>query len=71
MISDRGYLREGCKADIVVLDPDTYSANATLFDGNPRYANGVDYLMINGQTVIEESVRNDALPGMVIRNTAR
>lgn len=67
-ISDRGYLREGCKADLVIFDINNYKDNAALFDENPAYASGVEYVMINGEFVIERSRRNDALPGRVIRN---
>jgi N-acyl-D-amino-acid deacylase len=67
-ISDRGYLREGCFADIVVLDLSSYSDHPALFAKDPQLASGVEQLLINGKPVIEDGRRNLVLPGQVIRN---
>ena len=67
-IRDRGYLREGCFADLVVLDPDDYSDHPELFAPEPRFATGVEQLLINGRQVIENGCLNPILPGQVIRN---
>jgi N-acyl-D-amino-acid deacylase len=67
-IGDRGYLRGGCFADIVVLDLEGYSDHPALFAQEPRLATGVEQLLINGQLVIENGSLNQILPGQVIRN---
>ncbi len=67
-IRDRGYLREGCFADLVVLDLDNYSDHPALFAEEPRPATGVEHLLINGKPVIEGGKLTDVLPGRLLRN---
>jgi N-acyl-D-amino-acid deacylase len=67
-ISDRGYLREGCCADIVVLDLANYSDDPALFAREPQRSTGVEQLLINGEPVIENGRLNPVLPGQLIRN---
>jgi N-acyl-D-aspartate/D-glutamate deacylase len=69
-IADRGYLREGCFADIVVLDLENYSDHPALFAQEPRQATGVEQLLINGTQVIENGRLLRVLPGRLIRNGA-
>lgn len=66
-IRDRGYLRKGCFADIVVLDLDSYSDHPALFAEEPRHATGVEQLLINGTPVIENGSLNRVFPGQLIR----
>lgn len=64
-ISDRGLLRDGMKADIAVFDPKTIRAHATR--RNPRQlSTGVDYVIVNGELVIDEGRHTGALPGRAI-----
>jgi N-acyl-D-amino-acid deacylase len=67
-ISNRGYLRQGCFADIVVLDPASYSDHPALFAQEPRHATGVEQLLINGKPVIENGRLKRVLPGHLLRN---
>ena len=67
-IRDRGYLRKGCFADIVVLDLENYCDHPALFAQEPRHATGVELLLINGKPVIENGSLNHILPGQLIRN---
>jgi N-acyl-D-amino-acid deacylase len=67
-ITDRGYLRAGCFADIVVLDLESYSDHPALFAQEPQHATGVEHLLINGQPVIQDGTLNRILPGRVIRS---
>ncbi len=67
-IADRGYLRPGCFADVVVLDYEQYTDHPALFAAEPRHATGVEHLLINGQRVIEHGALSKVLPGRVIRN---
>jgi N-acyl-D-amino-acid deacylase len=65
-IPDRGILRDGFKADIVIFDPDTVHSPATL--ENPKqFPIGIDYVIVNGQVVIDQGVHTGALPGRALR----
>src|SRR5262249_19766678 len=66
-IPDRGYLKAGFFADVVVLDPKTYRDTAT-FEKPHQYATGVRHLLINGQHVINEGKYTEALAGRVVRH---
>ena len=63
---DRGRIKEGCAADIAVLDLKNVQVPATL--QNPhQYAKGVVYLLVNGQVTIDRGAWNGTLSGQVIR----
>jgi len=63
---DRGWIKEGFKADIVVLDLKNIRTPASL--SNPhQYAQGVRFLLINGVPVVEEGRYNGKLPGKILR----
>jgi N-acyl-D-aspartate/D-glutamate deacylase len=66
-LPERGYLRVGYYADVVVFDPKTYRDRAT-FDKPHQYAAGVRFLFINGQAVIEDGKDSGALAGRVLRH---
>ena len=66
-LSDRGILRDGMKADIVVFDPQRVAAKAT-FDEPKQYPEGIDYVMVNGQLVIDNGVHTGALSGRALRS---
>jgi N-acyl-D-aspartate/D-glutamate deacylase len=61
-LPDRGYLREGYAADVVVLDPNTYRDNST-YDEPRQYASGVEAVLVNGQFAILDGVPTGALAG--------
>jgi N-acyl-D-aspartate/D-glutamate deacylase len=65
-VSDRGVLRPGCWADIVVFDPDRIADRAT-YDEPHRYAVGVSTVVVNGDVVIDGGDHTGALPGRVLR----
>jgi N-acyl-D-aspartate/D-glutamate deacylase len=67
-LPERGYLRPGYIADVVVFDPQTYRDRAT-YDKPHQYAAGVRYLFINGRLVIEDGKYKDVLAGKVLRHT--
>ncbi len=65
-LRDRGILRSGFRADIVVFDPQRVEAPATRI--NPkRYAVGIEYVIVNGVIVIDRDRNTGALPGRAVR----
>jgi N-acyl-D-aspartate/D-glutamate deacylase len=68
-LRDRGQLRDGAAADIVVFDPATIG-ETNSFEKPKSYATGVDYVLVNGIVVIDHGVHTGAKPGRVIRSAA-
>ncbi|MBN1224213.1 MAG: amidohydrolase family protein, partial [Candidatus Aminicenantes bacterium] len=64
-IKNRGVLRPGCKADIVIFDPDTVRDNAT-YENPHQLATGIQYVLINGKISIDKGKYNHALNGKVL-----
>lgn len=65
-IRDRGLLREGFFADVVVFDPATIVDTAT-YERPHSYARGVRHVVVNGQVVLADGRITDARPGKVVR----
>jgi N-acyl-D-aspartate/D-glutamate deacylase len=66
-LPERGYLRPGYYADVVLLDPETYRDRAT-YDKPHTYATGVVYLWVNGKLAVEKGKATKALAGRVLRH---
>jgi N-acyl-D-amino-acid deacylase len=64
--SDRGWIKEGYKADIVVLDLKNIKTPTTIHNPH-QYSHGVKYLLINGELVLSNGRYNGKLPGKVLR----
>ena len=64
-LRDRGMLREGFYADIVIFDLNKIRDTATQFDPH-QYAEGIDYVMVNGEWVVDAGELTWKLPGMII-----
>lgn len=62
---DRGVVREGLAADLVVFDPATIRDVAT-FDDPCRYPEGIPYVLVNGRLVVDGGRHTGALPGEVL-----
>lgn len=69
-LPDRGYLREGYVADLVVIDPARYADRAS-YDSPQVLAEGVEELLVNGTFAIRDSVATGALAGRAIRRPTR
>ncbi|MEU9121322.1 D-aminoacylase [Streptomyces sp. NPDC048506] len=69
-LPDRGLVREGYRADLVLFDPATVAAGATY--ANPRtLPTGIPHVLIDGRFVIEDGRRTDVLAGRAVRRTGR
>jgi N-acyl-D-aspartate/D-glutamate deacylase len=69
-LPQRGYLKAGYFADVVVLDANTYRDHAT-FEKPHQYATGVRHLFVNGKPVIVEGKYQGMLAGKVLRHVAK
>jgi dihydroorotase/N-acyl-D-amino-acid deacylase len=67
--ADRGLLRPGMKADLVVLDPATVRDRAS-FEQPHQYAEGVSLVVVNGEVVFDGERMTGTRPGRVLRGTA-
>jgi len=65
-LGDRGVLKVGMWADIVVFDPDSIADRATFEEPN-QLSVGMKYVLVNGVPVIDEGKMTNALPGKVLR----
>ncbi|MBT4514972.1 MAG: D-aminoacylase [Chloroflexi bacterium] len=65
-LSDRGVLREGAVADVVVFDPATVIDLATFEDPH-RYPVGIPHVLVNGEPVIKNGKHTGARPGTVLK----
>ncbi len=65
-LSDRGVLKQGMWADVVVFNPDTITDRAT-FENPNQLSVGMDYVLINGTPVIEQGRATGARPGKILR----
>ncbi len=63
--ADRGVLKVGMWADVVVFDPETIRDVAT-FDNPNQLSEGMRFVLVNGMAVIDESKMTNALPGKVL-----
>ncbi|MHB0885963.1 MAG: N-acyl-D-amino-acid deacylase family protein [Bacillota bacterium] len=66
---DRGLVRPGMAADLVVFDPDTVAERATF--ANPQqYPAGIDHVIVNGQVAVDPNGHTGALAGQILRRPA-
>ena len=65
-LTDRGLLREGFKADIVIFDFENLRDRATVLEPDLP-SEGIEYVMVNGQFTVDEGRLTGALPGVVIK----
>lgn len=64
--SDRGMVRENCAADLVIFDPQKVIDRAT-FDDPKQHPVGIDYVLVNGEVVVDRGRHTGALNGRALR----
>jgi N-acyl-D-amino-acid deacylase len=64
--SDRGVLKAGMWADVVIFDPSTIKDVATFEEPN-QLSQGMEYVLVNGMPVIDQGKMTGKLPGKVLR----
>jgi N-acyl-D-amino-acid deacylase len=65
-VFDRGILRPGLMADVTVFDAAHIIDNAT-YEMPHQYATGVEYVIVNGQIVLDHNRHTGARPGTILK----
>ncbi|HSX98643.1 MAG TPA: D-aminoacylase [Streptomyces sp.] len=65
-LADRGLVREGHRADLVLFDPATVAAGST-YEAPRTLPTGIPYVLVDGRFVIEDGRRTDVLAGRAVR----
>lgn len=68
MLQDRGLLKENMYADITIFDENDIIDTATFKDPH-NYAAGIEYVIVNGEIVIDHEKQYDVYPGKVLRKS--
>ncbi|MFI7384425.1 amidohydrolase family protein [Streptomyces sp. NPDC049813] len=68
-LPDRGLVREGYRADLVLFDPETVAAGSS-FEAPRTLPVGIPHVLIDGRSVIEDGRRTDVLAGRSVRRVA-
>ncbi len=69
-LKDRGRVKEGGAADLVIFDPTTVRDAATFQDPH-QYPEGIQHVMVNGQWVVKDGKQTNARPGQILRHKAQ
>jgi N-acyl-D-amino-acid deacylase len=64
-LQDRGLLREGLAADVVVFDLEALRDKATFFEPH-QYPEGIDLVLVNGVAVVDDGTLTWKLPGVIL-----
>ncbi|WP_405470539.1 amidohydrolase family protein [Streptomyces canus] len=67
-LPDRGLVREGHRADLVLFDPETVAPGST-FEDPRRLPTGIPHVLVDGRFVIENGRRTDVLAGRAVRHS--
>lgn len=67
-LPDRGLVREGYRADLVLFDPETVAPGST-FEDPRRLPTGIPHVLVDGRFVIENGRRTDVLAGRAVRHS--
>lgn len=68
-LADRGVIKDGMWADIVVFNPEAITDHATYENPN-QLSQGMEYVLVNGVPVVDRGKMTNALPGKVLRGPA-
>ena len=63
---DRGAIREGLRADVTVFNYDKIDDKAS-YENPTAYPEGIDFVLVNGQLVVDQGQHTGAKPGMVLK----
>jgi N-acyl-D-amino-acid deacylase len=66
-LRDRGEVRDGAIADLVVFDPTTVRSNAT-YDEPRRFPDGIEHVIVNGELVVDRGNHTGRTPGRALRH---
>ena len=66
-LKDRGTIRDGAIADLVVFDPATVRSNAT-YDEPRQFPDGIEHVIVNGEIVVEDGQHTRRTPGRALRH---
>jgi N-acyl-D-aspartate/D-glutamate deacylase len=70
-LKDRGLIRQGFRADVVVFDPNDFTDRATYADPHQFPSGARTTVIVNGTRVVEEAKHTGGLPGQVLRRDAQ
>ena len=66
-LKQRGELKDGNVADVVVFDPNTVKSNAT-YDEPRQFPDGIEHVIVNGTLVVDGGAHTGATPGRALRH---
>jgi N-acyl-D-amino-acid deacylase len=66
-LKDRGLLKEGFRADIVIFDPEDFKDRATYTDPHQFPTGNRTSVIVNGTIVVKDAIHTGALPGTVLK----
>lgn len=69
-LAERGLLRDGYLADVVVFDPARVRSNAT-YEEPRRFPSGIEHVVVNGTVVVDGGRHTGATPGRILRHRTR
>ena len=64
-LNDRGLVKEGLAADLVIFNPQTVTDKAT-FDEPKKYPVGIDYVLVNGAVVVDKGQHTGVINGRAL-----
>ena len=69
-MNERGIIKKGCFADLVVFNPETIQDRATYTDPK-QYPIGIRKVLVNGKVVIDEGEHTGELPGKILKGSGK
>jgi N-acyl-D-amino-acid deacylase len=69
-LRDRGTVREGACADLVVFDPDTIADTATYAQPH-QYPEGIHHVLVSGRFVVHDGIQTEDLPGRILKGRGK